>query len=92
MLVDSVKIGVVPPELVPARPLDDATVRDVTFPLNVDQSVELNAPLLLAFAVGTFKVMTGVVVLFATVELRSVPAVSNVSAATLATPLPAEPT
>ena len=50
--------------------------------LNVDQSVELNAPRLVAEAVGTFSVITGVVVPLATVEERSVPVVPRVSAAT----------
>ena len=50
--------------------------------LNVLQSVELKAPLLIADAVGTFRVITGVVVLLATVELRSVPVVPIVRAAT----------
>ena len=50
--------------------------------LNVVQSAELNAPLLAALAVGTFNVITGVVVEFATVELKSVPVVPNVKAAT----------
>ena len=50
--------------------------------LNIDQSVELNAPRLVAEAVGTFNVMTGVVVPFATVDDRSVPVVPSVSAAT----------
>ena len=59
--------------------------------LNVDQSVELNAPRLLADAVGTFRVITGVVVPVATVDVRSVPVVPKVSAATEVTvpdPLP----
>jgi hypothetical protein len=50
--------------------------------LNVLQSVDDNAPLLVADAVGTFNVITGVVVLLATVELRSTPVVPNVNAAT----------
>lgn len=50
--------------------------------LNVDQSVELSAPRLVAEAVGTFSVITGVVVPLATVEERSVPVVPSVSAAT----------
>ena len=50
--------------------------------LNVDQSVELSAPRLVADAVGTFSVMTGVVVPLATVDDRSVPVVPKVSAAT----------
>jgi hypothetical protein len=53
--------------------------------LNVVQSAELNAPRLVAEAVGTFKVITGVVVLVATVELKSVPDVPKVKAATLVT-------
>ena len=53
--------------------------------LNVVQSVELNAPRLLALAVGTFKVMTGVVVPVATVDVKSVPVVPKVKAATLVT-------
>lgn len=58
--------------------------------LNVFQSVELNAPRFVADAVGTFSVMTGVVVPFATVEDRSVPVVPSVSAATDVT-VPPEP-
>ena len=57
----------------------------LNFPLNVDQSTELNTPLFVAEAVGTFKVITGVVVPVATVELKSVPVVPNVNAATLVT-------
>lgn len=53
--------------------------------LNVVQSAELKTPRLLADAVGTFNVITGVVVAVATVELRSVPDVPKVSAATLVT-------
>ena len=53
--------------------------------LNVVQSVELNAPLLVADAVGTFRVIIGVVVPVATEELRSVPVVPKVIAATLVT-------
>ena len=61
--------------------------------LNVLQSVELNAPLLVALAVGTLSVITGVVVPFATVDDKSVPLVPKVSAATLVTvPTPAPPT
>ena len=57
--------------------------------LNVDQSVALKAPRLEAEAVGTFNVITGVVVPVATVEERSVPVVPRVSAATEVTdPLP----
>ena len=74
--------GVVPPE----ETTGDVPVTDVTVPepllLNVVQSVLLKAPRLVAEAVGTFRVMTGVVVPFATVEVRSVPVVPKVSAAT----------
>ena len=52
------------------------------FELKVLQSAALNAPLLSTLAVGTFNVITGVVVLLATVELRSTPVVPNVKAAT----------
>ena len=58
--------------------------------LNVDQSVDDNAPRLLADAVGTFKVITGVVVPLATVELKSVPVVPKVKAATEVTVPPKE--
>ena len=51
-------------------------------PLNVLQSAELKAPLLDADAVGTFNVITGVVVPLATELERSVPVVPNVKAAT----------
>ena len=59
----------------------------VTVPLllNAVQSAEDKAPLFKALAVGTLRVITGVVVLLATVELRSVPVVPNVRAATLVT-------
>ena len=53
--------------------------------LNVVQSVELNAPRLVAEAVGTCKVITGVVVPVATVDDKSVPVVPKVNAATLVT-------
>ena len=53
--------------------------------LNVVQSVELNAPRLVAEAVGTLSVITGVVVLVATLDDRSVPVVPKVSAETLVT-------
>ena len=71
---------------VPAKPLADTTDTLVTEPepllLNVVQSAALKAPRLLAEAVGTFNVITGVVVPLATVEVRSVPVVPKVSAAT----------
>ena len=81
--------GVVPPlDTTGAVPVTDVTVPEPLL-LNVVQSVLLKAPRLVAEAVGTFSVMTGVVVLFATVELRSVPVVPNVSAATEVTvPVP----
>jgi hypothetical protein len=56
------------------------------------QSEALSAPRLVADAVGTFNVMTGVVVPFATVDDKSVPVVPSVSAATDVTdpvPVPA---
>ena len=77
--------GVVPPLLTTgAVPV---TLVTVPFPLllNVVQSAELNTPRLAADAVGTFNVMTGVVVGLATVELKSVPVVPSVKAATLVT-------
>ena len=58
--------------------------------LNVVQSALDNAPLFVALAVGTFKVITGVVVLFATLELKSVPLVPIVKAATDVTVPPLE--
>ena len=57
----------------------------MTLLLNVVQSAALKAPRLVAEAVGTFSVMTGVVVPVATVLDRSVPVVPSVSAATLVT-------
>jgi hypothetical protein len=78
----------VPPEdATGAVPVTLVTVPDPLL-LNVVQSAELKAPRLDAEAVGTFRVITGVVVGFATVELRSVPAVPNVRAATEVTPVP----
>lgn len=50
--------------------------------LNVVKSVELSAPLLVADAVGTFNVITGVVVPVDTVLLKSVPTAFNVRADT----------
>ena len=53
------------------------------------QSALDKTPRFVADAVGTFNVITGVVVPVATVELRSVPVVPSVKAATLVTvPLP----
>jgi hypothetical protein len=74
--------GAAPPLLTTgAVPVTLVTVPEPLL-LKVVQSAALNAPRLAADAVGTFSVMTGVVVGFATVELRSVPAVPSVSAET----------
>jgi hypothetical protein len=63
------------------------------FELNVLQSALDNAPRFAALAVGTFKVITGVVVPLATLELKSVPLVPIVKADTLVTvPTPLPPT
>ena len=74
-------------ELNVAAPLVPVVVNVIVpcFELNVLQSALDNAPLFVALAVGTFKVITGVVVLVATVELKSVPLVPKVNAATLVT-------
>ena len=87
MLVVRVIAGVVVAvATVPAKPLADTTDTLVTVPepllLKVVQSAALNAPRLVAEAVGTFSVITGVVVPLATVEERSVPVVPKVNAAT----------
>jgi hypothetical protein len=86
MLVVSVIAGVAPPLDVPAKPFADTTETAVTVPepllLNVVQSAALKAPRLVAEAVGTFSVITGVVVPLATVDERSVPVIPKVSAAT----------
>ena len=50
--------------------------------LKCAQSPEDNAPLFVALADGTFKVITGVVVPVATLLDKSVPVVPNVKAAT----------
>ena len=90
----SVRLPLVVTVPVRVRPLTvPVPLTEVTEPepllLNVVQSAALRAPRLVAEAVGTFSVITGVVVLLATVELRSVPDVPNVSAATLVTvPVP----
>ena len=77
--------GVVPPDdTTGVVPVTLVTVPDPLL-LNVVQSAALNAPLLVADAVGKFSVMTGVVVELATVEETSVPVVPSVSAATLVT-------
>jgi hypothetical protein len=54
-------------------------------PLKVLQSADDKAPLLVALAVGTCRVITGVVVSFTTVLDKSVPVVPMVRAATLVT-------
>ena len=60
--------------------------------LKVLQSALLNAPLFTALAVGTFNVITGVVVELITVLLKFVPVVPMVNADTLVTvPLPPPP-
>jgi hypothetical protein len=79
--------------LVPPVIVKTELVASVKFPfvnagslaLNVVQSAALKAPLLAADAVGTFKVITGVVVPLATLEDKSVPVVPKVKAATLVT-------
>ena len=81
-------IAPVPPVIVKCAVLELVIlpiVKADCLPLNVDQSALDNAPLFEALAVGTFKVITGVVVLVATVELKSVPLVPSVKAATLVT-------
>ena len=74
--------GVAPPELTTGVvPVTEVTVPDPLL-LKVVQSAALKAPRLLAEAVGTCRVITGVVVPVATVELKSVPVVPKVKAAT----------
>ena len=70
-----------------AAPLDPVVVSVIVscLLLKVVQLAELNAPLLVADAVGTFNVITGVVVPSATVLDKSVPLVPKVKAATLVT-------
>jgi len=83
--------GVAPPVLVtrPVVPETDVTVPEPLL-LKVVQSAALNAPRLVADAVGKFNVMTGAIVGLATVEETSVPVVPMVNAATLVTvPVPA---
>ena len=77
--------GVAPPlETTGAVPVTDVTV-PLPLLLNVVQSADDNAPRLVAEAVGTFSVITGVVVPVATVDVKSVPDVPSVMAATLVT-------
>ena len=74
-----------------AAPLVPVVVNVIVpcFELNVVQSALDKAPLFVALAVGTFKVITGVVVPVATVLDKSVPVVPNVKADTLVTePVP----
>jgi pentose-5-phosphate-3-epimerase len=75
-----------------AAPVDPVvvSVKAFCFPLNVLQSVEDRAPRFVADAVGTFNVITGVVVPFATLLDKSEPVVPKVRAATLVT-VPPEP-
>ena len=70
--------------VVPPDPLTEVTL-PLPLLLKVVQSADDNAPRLLAEAVGTFSVITGVVVPVATVDDKSVPAVPSVIAATLVT-------
>jgi len=69
-----------------AAPDDPVTVSEVIRFVNAEEkfvkSEALKAPLLVALAVGTFKVITGVVVLLATVLVKSVPVVPKVKAET----------
>ena len=78
----------------PSEPPEGAAVPLVIafcLSLNVVQSDELNAPLFVAFAVGRLRVITGVVVGFATELLTSVPVVPKVRAATEVTVPPPPP-
>ena len=68
----------------PVQPVVVNVIADCLL-LNVDQSVLLKAPLLVALAVGTFKVITGVVVPFTTELDKSVPIVPIVKADTFVT-------
>jgi hypothetical protein len=77
--------GVAPPEdTTGAVPVTEVTV-PLPLLLNVVQSAALKAPRLVAEAVGTCRVITGVVVPVATVLDKSVPVVPIVNAATLVT-------
>jgi len=77
--------GVAPPlETTGAVPVTDVTV-PLPLLLKVVQSADDNTPRLVAEAVGTFSVITGVVVPVATVDDKSVPLVPSVIAATLVT-------
>jgi hypothetical protein len=87
-------VVIVPVEVIVPPLINPAVAIEVTVPLplllKVVQSAALKAPLFKADAVGTFKVITGVVVLLATVDERSVPLVPNVKAATDVTVPPLE--
>jgi hypothetical protein len=78
--------GVTPPVEVTRPAVPETEVTDpVPLLLKVVQSAALNAPRLVADAVGRFSVITGVVVELATVEETSVPVVPSVNADTLVT-------
>ena len=75
-------VGVVVAVATEIIPPVNPTEVTVPFPLKVDQSAADKAPRLVADAVGTFNVITGVVVLVATLDDKSVPVVPNVKAET----------
>jgi hypothetical protein len=78
--------GVTPPVEVTRPAVPETLVTEpVPLLLNVVQSAALNAPRLVADAVGRLSVITGVVVELATVEETSVPVVPSVNADTLVT-------
>jgi len=85
VVVQFATVEVISVPVVPMVRADTLVTVPLHFELKVDQSVEERAPLLVDEAVGIFKVITGVVVEFATVELTSVPVVPKVNAATLVT-------
>ena len=84
MDVDSPPVKLEAVEVVAPRPVtvDRVSASDDNLLLNVVQSAALKAPLFRAEAVGTFKVITGVVVPVATVLVISVPVVPIVIADT----------
>jgi len=77
--------GVVPPVDTTGAVAVTEVIVPLPLLLKVVQSVDDNTPRLVAEAVGTFSVITGVVVPLATVDVKSVPLVPSVSAATLVT-------